>query len=310
MLGDVNLGADDAERTRRIAALEWDYAGRELESVAACNLCAGTRFVELSRRDRYGYAARALACLRCGLVSLSPRLTPAEYADFYATAYRPLVSAYHGRLIDAETVQEEQRLYAAELVQFLRLSLPAPPSRVLDVGGSTGVVAGAVREAFGAAATVLDPAPDELAHAAAAGMETVAGFAEDADVGARTFELVLLCQTIDHLLDIAATLHSIRSWVAPGGFAFVDVLDVEFMLLRRGAIEGAIKIDHPYSLTRETALAYFRQAGLSPTAERLSDDGHLGFLLEPVEPAEPVWAELAEAGEKLRRRAWRLRARS
>ena len=286
-----------------------DYAGRELESVAACNLCAGTRFVELSRRDRYGYAARALACLCCGLVSLSPRLTPAEYADFYATAYRPLVSV--PRPLDrrrdgaggATTLRRR-------LVQFLRLSLPAPPSRVLDVGGSTGVVAGAVREAFGAAATVLDPAPDELAHAAAAGMETVAGFAEDAEVGARTFELVLLCQTIDHLLDIAATLHSIRSWVAPGGFAFVDVLDVEFMSVRRGAIEGAIKIDHPYSLTRETALAYFRQAGLSPTAERLSDDGHLGFLLEPVEPAEPVWAELAEAGEKLRRRAWRLRARS
>ena len=60
MLGDVNLGADDAERTRRIAALEWDYAARELESVAACNLCAGTRFVELSRRDRYGYAAPRL----------------------------------------------------------------------------------------------------------------------------------------------------------------------------------------------------------------------------------------------------------
>jgi hypothetical protein len=42
---------------------------------------------------------------------------------------------------------------------------------VLDVGGSTGVVSAAVRDAFGALATVLDPSPDELSVAAAAGLE-------------------------------------------------------------------------------------------------------------------------------------------
>ncbi|HXH88073.1 MAG TPA: class I SAM-dependent methyltransferase, partial [Gaiellaceae bacterium] len=247
-------------------------------------------------------------CATCGLGFLSPRLTAAEYAEFYAAVYRPLVSAYHGREINAETVQEEQRVYARELVEFLRTALPDAPATVLDVGGSTGIVAGAVRDAFGSAATILDPAPDELAHAAAAGMETVAGFAEEAELGDRTFDLVLLCQTIDHLLDIASTLRSIRAWVAPGGSVFVDVLDVEFMALRRGSIEGAVKIDHPFSLTRETALAFFQQAGLSPTAERLSDDGHLGFLLAPAEPAEPDWAELARAACELRRRIWHLRA--
>ena len=49
---------------------------------------------------------------------------------------------------------------------------------------------------------MLDPAPDELEVAAAAGMETIAGFAEDFDPGERRWDLVLLCQTIDHLLDV------------------------------------------------------------------------------------------------------------
>ena len=142
-------------------------------------------------------------CRRCGLGFLSPRLTAAEYGAFYEDVYRPLVSAYHGRRIDAETVQVDQRGYADELVE-----LPAArrcarrPASVLDVGGSTGLVAGAVRDAFGSEATVLDPAPDELAVAAAAGMETIAGFAEDFDPGERRWDLVLLCQTIDHLLDV------------------------------------------------------------------------------------------------------------
>jgi len=298
---------DDA-RSRRIAELGWDYAARELNPVSTCNLCGGTSLVETARQDRYGYPATYRVCATCGLGFLSPRLTAAEYADFYERVYRPLVSAYHGRQIDAETVQDEQRVYADELVSFLRASLPDGPGTVLDVGGSTGVVAGAIRDAFGSKATVLDPAPDELAHAADAGMEAIAGFAEDVELGERTFDLVLLCQTIDHLLDIGATLGSIRRWVAPGGRVFVDVLDAEFMLLRCGSIEGAVKIDHPFSLTRATALAYFTQTGLRATAERLSDDGHLGFLLEPVEPAEPDWPALHVAAEKFLGRVWRLRA--
>jgi SAM-dependent methyltransferase len=296
------------ERAGRIAALGFDYGGQQLERVVACNLCAGERHVEVSRTDRYGYPQRFVVCARCGLGFLSPRLTAAGYADFYDDVYRPLVSAYHGRRIDAETVQEEQAGYAAELVEFLRDALPAPPATVLDVGGSTGVVAQAVREAFGSAATVLDPAPDELAVAAALGMETIAGFAEEADYGGRTFELVLLCQTIDHLLDVRGALDAIRGVLAQDGRAFVDVLDVGFMAGRRGSIEGAVKVDHPYYLTQATALAYFGLAGLRPVAERLSHDGHWGFLLEPAEAVEPDWAALTAAAEGFLTDVWRLRA--
>jgi SAM-dependent methyltransferase len=246
--------------------------------------------------------------VRCGLGFLSPRLTASEYGRFYETVYRPLVSAYHGRVIDAETVQVEQSEYTTELMEFLRESLPVAPKTVLDVGGSTGVVAGAIVEAFGATATVLDPAPDELAVAAASGMETILGLAEEVDFGGRTYDLVLLCQTIDHLLDVGATLAAIRGALAPDGSAFVDILDVGFMLRRRGSIEGAVKVDHPYYLTRATALAFFRSAGLEPVAERLSHDGHWGFLLEPGTAAEPDWESLAAAAAAFLDEVWRLRA--
>jgi SAM-dependent methyltransferase len=298
------------ERADRIAQVGWDFEGSEREAVTACNLCGGDHHVEAARADRYGFPQRLAVCARCGLGFLSPRLTAAEYAHFYDAVYRPLVSAYHGRRIDAETVQDEQREYAAELVDFLREALREPPLTVLDVGGSTGIVAAAVRDAFGTAATVLDPAPDELAVAAALGMETIAGFAEDADYGGRTFDLVLLCQTIDHLLDVRATLAAIRGVLAPGGHAFVDVLDVGFMARRRGSIEGAVKVDHPYYLTRATALAFFRQAGLEPTAERMSHDGHWGFLLAAATPAEPDWDELTAAADAFLDDVWRLRASS
>ena len=285
------------EQAERIAAVGYDYAAREVEPVDACNLCGSDDLVEVARRDRYGYPARLLVCHRCGLGFLSPRLTAREYGVFYERVYRPLVSAYHGRRIDAETVQVEQRAYAAELVDFLRAKLPAPPRSVLDVGGSTGVVAVAMRNAFGADATVLDPAPDELRAAAAAGLETVAGFAEDFDPGPRRWDLVLPCQTIDHLLDVRATLASLRRLTAERGHAFVDVLDLMIAARKHESVEGAVKIDHPYYLTRETALAYFARAGYVPVAERLSDDGHWGFVLAAADPREPDWKHLQAAAD-------------
>jgi SAM-dependent methyltransferase len=285
------------ERAARIARVGFDYTARDHEPVAVCNLCGSTEHVEVSRRDRYGYPASLHICVRCGLGFLSPRLTAAEYAAFYEGVYRPLVSAYHDRRIDAETVQVDQQAYAADLVDFLRVTLPRSPASVLDVGGSTGVVAEAVRDAFGADATVLDPAPDELEVAAAAGLETVAGFAEDFDPGARRWELVLLCQTVDHLLDVGATLASMRRMTADGGHAFVDALDLMLAARRQGSVEQAVKIDHPYYLTRETAQAFLLRAGFEPVSERLSGDGHWGFVVAPGDPREPDWGELRAAAE-------------
>jgi len=294
---------------KRIAALRYDYAARATVRPPVCNLCgARNRAVKVAERDRYGYPARLVQCRRCGLAYLCPQLDATQYEHFYSKVYRPLVSAYHGRRIDAHTVQHDQRAYAAELAPFLFPLLPSPPRTILDVGGSTGVVAKALADRVNATVTVLDPAPDELAVARAAGMETIAGFVEDFDPERRTWDLVLLCQTIDHLLDVHATVDAIRRFLAPDGAAFVDVLDVEFMARRRGSVEGAVKIDHPYYLTRDTALGYFARSGLDVVAERMSADGHWGFLLRAGEPREPDWPALRARGERLLATFWRLRA--
>ncbi len=280
----------------RIAALAYDYAAQPKERAAECNLCAarGERVVTVARRDRYGYPASLAVCGRCGLAWLSPRMTAAAYAAFYDGVYRPLVSAFHGRRIDAATVQAQQRDYAIELADLLGPLLPQGPRTILDVGGSTGVVAGVLAARLGARATVLDPAPDELAIARAAGMETIDGLVEAFDPHGRTWDLVLLCQTIDHLLDVRGTLAALRRMTAAGGRAFVDILDVDVGLRGAGGIEDVVKIDHPYYLARPTATALFAVAGYAIVAERLSDDGHRGFLLAPGPRTEPDWPALHE----------------
>ena len=277
----------------RITALRYDYAAQAKESPQTCNLCgARGHAIEVATRDRYGYPATFVVCRCCGLGYLCPRLSATQYAHFYSEIYRPLVSAYHGRRIDAETVQLEQRGYATELAAFLLPLLPSPPQKILDVGGSTGVVASVLATGLNVRATVLDPSPDELAVAQAAGMETITGFVEDFDPGERRWDLVLLCQTIDHLLDVRGTLAGMRQMIAAGGRAFVDIVDVNVLLHRTGSIERVIKIDHPYYLTRTTVVALFALTGFTIVAERLSDDGHRGFVLAPGPRTQPDWATL------------------
>jgi SAM-dependent methyltransferase len=294
-------------REERIAALAYRPEEQPQEAVRACNLCGSEHHVEVARRDRYGYPTTLRVCAACGLGFLSPRPTAEAYGAFYGSVYRPLVSAYHGRLIDAETVQDEQRGYAAELAAWVAREHGGTAGSVLDVGGSTGVVAAAFAQP-GVTVTVLDPAPDELAVAAAAGMEVVEGFAEDFDPGDQRWDLVLLCQTIDHLLDVTATLTAIRGLLADGGRAFVDVLDVSWVLARQGVIEGAYKIDHPYYLTRATAVAYFARCGFDVVAERMADDGHWGFLLAPGEQRELDLPALRDGADAFLADVWRRRA--
>jgi ubiquinone/menaquinone biosynthesis C-methylase UbiE len=272
-----------ADRRERIAAVAYDYAAQPRETVLICNLCRGTSFVVLTHRDRYGYPAQAQACCTCGLVFLNPRMTGEAYGRFYDGVYRPLVSAFHGREINAQTIQGEQHDYARERVALLRPFIEGSGLKtMLDIGGSTGVVAHHFAEAFGLQGTVIDPAPLELEQARRFGLETITGLVERYDFGYRMFDVVIICQTVDHLLDVSSTLARVRHLLTGSGLLFIDIVDFRAAYLRAWSVEDAIKIDHPYYLTQETMTSYLRRAGFEPVRTDYSADHlHVSYVCAP-----------------------------
>jgi hypothetical protein len=284
------------QRRARIAELGYDYAAEPHEAVVRCNLCGNDRFVVLTHRDRYGFPAQAHACAACGLVFLNPRLTPEAYGRFYERIYRPLVSAFHGRLIDAHTIQDEQRDYAADRAALLRPFVPPAARTLLDIGGSTGVVAAHVVREFGLTGTLIDPAPLEVAEARRFGLDTITGLVEQHDFGDRRFDLVLICQTVDHLLDVAGVLQRVRALLTESGRLFIDIVDFRAAYLRNWSIEDAVKIDHPYYLTESTMTAFLRRAGFAVLrADYAADHLHVSYVCAPAAPdaALPSEAEVA-----------------
>ena len=290
-----------AERRERIAALAYDYAGEPKEVVAACNLCGGTRFTVITHQDRYGYPAQAHTCDRCGLVFLNPRLTVDAYARFYQSVYRPLVSAFHGRLIDAHTIQAEQRDYAVDRAECLRPFMSSRMKTLLDIGGSTGVVAAHIAKEFGVTGTLIDPAPLEVAEARRFGLETITGFVEQHDFKGQAFDLVLICQTVDHLLDIAGTLQRVRGLLTTQGRLFIDIVDFRAAYLRNRSVEAAVKIDHPYYLTESTMTAYLRRAGFTVLrSDYAADHLHISYVCEPARPEPEALPDSRDVAAMLR----------
>ena len=273
-----------ADRGLRIAALDYDYASQPKQQVGACNLCGSATFVILTHRDRYGYPAEAHGCRRCGLVFLNPVMTSDAYGSFYVDTYRPLVSAYHGRLIDARTIQAEQRDYALERGDVLAPFLASRKgTRLLDIGGSTGAVAHEWAKRFALQATVLAPAPLETAEAQALGLETIEGLVERYNFGARRFDVIALCQTIDHLLDVMGTLRRVRELIMDEGLLFVDIVDFRAAYLRNWSVEEAVKIDHPYYFVEFTATAYLERCGFEILrVDYASDHLHIGYVCRPA----------------------------
>jgi ubiquinone/menaquinone biosynthesis C-methylase UbiE len=273
-------------RRARIEALGYDYASKPKTDVHQCNLCGEGCFVTVAHHDRYGFPARAQACHCCGLTFLNPVMTSDSYVTFYENIYRPLVSAYHGRLIDATTIQEEQHDYAVRLATELGPYLTRlQGGALLDIGGSTGVIAHHLKRAFGLRATVIDPAPMEVEVARRLELEAITGFIEDFEPAERNYQLVLMCQTIDHLLDVKSSLRKVRQVMADEGIFYVDIVDFRAAYRRNSSVEESIKIDHPYYLTEPLMEALLRRTGFAiQGVDYAADHLHVGFICSKSEP--------------------------
>jgi SAM-dependent methyltransferase len=224
-------------------------------------------------------------------------MTAEGYKLFYQKFYRPLVSFYLGRKVDSSTIIQGQKEYAREVFKWMKIYISENNKtlKLLDVGGSTGVVAKVFKDnleasGFRIEATVIDPSPDELAVAKKFGLKTIEGLVEEKNIRKNSWDLILLCQTIDHLMDVTKTISTIRDSLKEDGLLFVDIVDWEFNV-RRKSIRDSIKIDHPYNFTRQTTVPLLENLGFRIISESILTDGHLiGFLCKKAKASKKAFS--------------------
>ena len=250
----------------------FDYQAQALELVP-CNLCGGTASEIIAKHDRYGYPARTVQCVTCGLRYLNPRMTADGYAQFYAHGYRPLVEALLGRPYSLETIEADQWNYAATLSNALAPWVKSN-GRMLDAGGSTGIVGRLFGVRFSKHVCVVDPCEEELDRALNCCRHH--STLEDFDTGER-YDTILLCRTIEHLLDPMKVLQRLRGLLEPKGWLYVDAMDVD-----QWKKDSRYKVDHPYAFTLKTLTALVQKAGWRVHNASTRHDGlYVGLRCSP-----------------------------
>lgn len=147
------------------------------------------------------------------------------------------IQAYYSQqFVEAErlTVRSAQGRLELERVQELVTDRIPPGSRILDVGGATGVHA-ATLAAAGHEVVLVDPVPEQVREAGRRGtFEAVVGDARDLRFGDDAFDVALLLGPLYHLRsreDRLLALAEARRVVRPGGWVFAAAIP-RFVRLR------------------------------------------------------------------------------
>jgi SAM-dependent methyltransferase len=163
-----------------------------------------------NRSGAVDFPYSVIRCTNCGQVRTDP--CPAGGAT------KSLYQGYGRQRIDSDA--EVRQWFVGRLADLGRFSMP--PSRVLDVGCSTGTFVAMLAEA-GYRAEGLEIDEFSVGHAQASGLEVRAGDLESAALEPNHYDVVVMSHTLEHLPNPCAAILAISRILAQGGVLLVYV---------------------------------------------------------------------------------------
>lgn len=162
-------------------------------------------------------------CQRCGFAYLNPRPTTAmlpviynteNYVCYGYTEDRPMLARGTKRYEDAR----------ARAIRSEAASVPNAEYRVLDIGAGEGrsLVSFAELGVPMGNLYAVDISEEVLAPLKARGMQTVCSRAEDLDLPAGTFDLIMMNQVIEHVADPRTVMQIAHRLLKPGGVLMME----------------------------------------------------------------------------------------
>ena len=163
-----------------------------------------------NRNGAVDYQYLVIRCNNCTQVRTDP--CPAGGAT------EALYQGYGQQRVEHDA--EVRQWFVGRLRDLRRLSMP--PSRVLDVGCSTGTFVAMLAEA-GYRAEGLEIDEFSVSHARASGLEVRAGDLESAELEPSGYDAVVMSHTLEHLPNPCAAIRAICRILKPGGVLLIYV---------------------------------------------------------------------------------------
>jgi len=225
------------------------------------------------------------SCARCGAGYRDPK-----HEELLLSAEdRKTVLGYDLflRLHESRVLGEAPRIQRIEAA----LGRPLTGDRLLDIGAATGTLG----EALGERARYVGLEPDPVLRGRApASLDLRSCSVQEAALPPNEFDVVVLCDVLEHVPSPTAVLQKTLGWLRPGGLLYVEVPD-ELHILRRARLrwllgQGQRRPTHPAHLT------LFCEDSLSRCL-------HLEGLSEIEVQKQTLWGEPARVRQRLPRGA-------
>ncbi len=238
-------------------------------------LCGGKDFELIASVDRYGILQRTVLCINCGLIQSNPRMTMAQYKDFYSSdLYRRCYEGDDYLAIDSRKYSDGSVQHIFEAID--KIKKIGPGTTVLELGAAGGWNLVPFMKA-GAKACGIEYSSSLVGLGREHGIEMAQG---DIDDIAGKYDVIVLNHVLEHMTDPVGILRRITSHMNEGALIYIGVPNI--MNFGITQLQNA----HTYYFTPWTLKHFCSRAGLELLSKGPAQKVHMFGIFKKGMPTD------------------------
>ncbi|MDA1196662.1 MAG: class I SAM-dependent methyltransferase [Nanoarchaeota archaeon] len=186
--------------------------------------------------------------------------------------------SYHESKYDQYSVERPQATYLEKVFSLIRtLSSKKKISKALDIGCTDGGFAARLKKAFGFDMYGLDMAEGSIASCKEKGVKGIVhNLEQPMPIEDDTFDLITLCEVIEHIFDTDFLLSEIKRILKPGGVFIITTPNIASLTNRLTMLIGKYPTSAEY---RASGSGHIRIYTFSALINQMKEHG---FLIKQV----------------------------
>jgi 2-polyprenyl-3-methyl-5-hydroxy-6-metoxy-1,4-benzoquinol methylase len=235
-----------------------------------CYLCGKPDPTVIRAKLRHGIKRNVLKCAACGLVFLEKK--EGNLREYYEKDYRKLYSPVINQEVSPGERFEIYLPFQKSRIEDIKPYLN-PDMKALDIGCSSGYFLYSLKELV-QECVGIEPNKDDVEFARAkCGVKVYDRPLEETDIPPEYFDIVFMFDVLEHIEDPISFLGTVRQYIRPGGYIYIEVDNIDDSLLTVYGVE-----EYADFYYREPHLFYFSPETLKSVAVKSGFTGETKTL--------------------------------